>query len=199
MTRTPPLAGRLLLRLVLPPREVEHVAGDLQEEWITVRIPRLGEVGARYWYLREVVRSAGPVLLYRLGRGEFLPELLLAFTLTLGSYLAVEFFWGLVLSLVPLRAAAPAPGFVMGSIVVAGVVAASSGFFRTRAVLEDGVLAPLLLVAGVPPAAFLSAWIADGSTFVPSAAFGAALSVGTLTGVLVAVYPPRPFTWRARP
>jgi hypothetical protein len=50
----PYLLDRLLLSL-LSPRDRETILGDLHEEFFEVKLPQLGSLRARLWYLRQVL------------------------------------------------------------------------------------------------------------------------------------------------
>ena len=61
----PPVIARGLLRLCLPPSEVESIPGDLEEEFAGLLAAR-GLPAAKRWYWAQVLRSFGPLLGYRL-------------------------------------------------------------------------------------------------------------------------------------
>ena len=51
----PPAWAEAILRALLPPRNRDTVSGDLLEEYSEVVLPQRGELGAKLWYLRQVV------------------------------------------------------------------------------------------------------------------------------------------------
>lgn len=51
----PPRWAEILLRGLLAPRDREAVAGDLLEEYREVVVPSRGRIGARLWYLHQVL------------------------------------------------------------------------------------------------------------------------------------------------
>ena len=51
----PPRWAEVLLERLLPNHARETVAGDLREEFIESVLPRKGSLGARIWYIRQVV------------------------------------------------------------------------------------------------------------------------------------------------
>ena len=56
MKRTaPPSLLRSFLLFLLSPRHRETVSGDLDEEFHEGKLPELGALGARFWYLQQVV------------------------------------------------------------------------------------------------------------------------------------------------
>ncbi len=57
---SPPAAARYLLRLFLRRDEREFILGDLEEEYRTDVLPRLGPRAARRWYWSQVLRSLRP-------------------------------------------------------------------------------------------------------------------------------------------
>jgi len=65
MKRTaPPYLLSCLLLFLLSPRDRETVSGDLEEEYLEVKVAELGPFRARLWYLRQVLsfvpgRAAG--------------------------------------------------------------------------------------------------------------------------------------------
>jgi hypothetical protein len=56
MRRTaPPYLLDCLLLFLLSPRDRETVSGDLNEEFLEVKLPQLGPFRARLWYMRQVL------------------------------------------------------------------------------------------------------------------------------------------------
>jgi hypothetical protein len=52
---TPPYLLECVLFFLLPPRDRETVSGDLYEEFLEVKLPELGAIRARLWYMRQVL------------------------------------------------------------------------------------------------------------------------------------------------
>lgn len=82
----PPLLMDALLRLFLSPCDRETVTGDLHEEFLEVKLPRLGPVRARLWYLRQVL-SFAPTRAAALVRNGTPLTLLCCFTALSGGWL----------------------------------------------------------------------------------------------------------------
>ena len=53
--RHPPVWAEAILRALLSPRNRDTISGDLLEEYCEVALPQRGELGARLWYVRQVV------------------------------------------------------------------------------------------------------------------------------------------------
>lgn len=62
---TPPRIAELLFRLLTPDRYRDEILGDLREEF-AARLTRAGRFAALRWYLRQLLKSAGPGLALRL-------------------------------------------------------------------------------------------------------------------------------------
>ena len=57
-----PKLGEFLLYLFLSKEQRESLPGDLEEEFITVIVPKFGLRQAKLWYWSQVLRSIGPLL-----------------------------------------------------------------------------------------------------------------------------------------
>jgi hypothetical protein len=85
---TPPRWAEVLLERLLPDDARETVAGDLREEFVEGVLPQRGLVGARLWYVRQVL-SFVP---WFAKEGSGMSKILLVvsmFTLACGCWLAV--------------------------------------------------------------------------------------------------------------
>jgi putative ABC transport system permease protein len=58
----PPMLARLVLYLALPDKVYACIRGDLDEEYYTLILPRIGLQLAKRWYWQQVLRSIGPTL-----------------------------------------------------------------------------------------------------------------------------------------
>jgi len=180
MTHRPPFLGRVLLRTVVPASHLEFVAGDLLEEFHTTKAEQLGPADASRWYVWQAVRSAWPFMLLRLRRGEFMAEFAVAQLLLVVTLSALEALWGLVLGQVPLRAAVMAPGLLMTSLVVSGLMAGVVGF-ACRSVADDGYrTSSLALFAFVA----VGALVLGAGVGVAHAGWRAGLALALGSGVL---------------
>ena len=61
-TAAPPVLATLILYVALPDKVYTCIRGDLDEEYYTLVLPRLGLQSARHWYWQQVLRSIGPSL-----------------------------------------------------------------------------------------------------------------------------------------
>lgn len=180
MTHRPPFVGRVLLRAVVPASHREYVTGDLLEEFRTIRTEQLGPAGANRWYVWQVVRSAWPFLLLRLRRGDFAAELAGALLLVIGTLVALDAVWGLVLGLVPLRAVAIGPNLQITSLVASGLTAGVVGF-ACGSVADDGHrISPHAFCAFVT----IGALLLGAGVGVPDVAWRAGLAAALGSGVL---------------
>src|SRR5262249_12728136 len=50
------------LLLLIPKKDRENLVGDLEEEFLTILLPRYGARRARIWYWEQVILSLGPIL-----------------------------------------------------------------------------------------------------------------------------------------
>lgn len=58
----PPKGAEKMLYFILPGDSREQIAGDLEEEYRSVILPKFGPGYARRWYRMQVAKSIGPVL-----------------------------------------------------------------------------------------------------------------------------------------
>jgi hypothetical protein len=181
-----PLTGRMLLRLFVPRRDHEYVAGDLHEEYARLVLPALGEAAARRWYVRQALRSVWPFLLLRLRRGELSGDVLGAQLLVVVPLIVLHALWTFVLSQVPLRASVLAPGFEVASVAALGVCALLSGAARELGASAARAAVPGLVfsVAVLAVAVLVSPLF---RLFVPPAHVIAAFPLGVLAGSWLAV------------
>ncbi|MGJ5815096.1 hypothetical protein [Paludibaculum fermentans] len=100
----PPRAAQALLWLCLPEQEWQTIPGDLEEEYLTTVLPRLGERGARWWYLRQAVHSAGPLLAMRCRQGALSRLLVFPLLVCVLPIAGFESAWSLLLTQIPLKA-----------------------------------------------------------------------------------------------
>lgn len=183
-----------MLRLFVPAADHEVVSGDLLEELATTKLAALGDAGARRWYVSQAARSAAPFLLLRLRRGELIAELGVAQLLVLGVLIALDGFWGMVLSQVPLRAAEIGPGWGATSVAGASVLAAAAAYAHGAAArsgeAEGGRwgrrASPIALSGFVVLAVLALDPLLAPRHYVSPAALTAALSMGALVGCCLA-------------
>jgi hypothetical protein len=57
----PPRIAECILYIILPKPYTEYLPGDLEEEFRTVILPKLGHRGAELWYYAQVIRSILPL------------------------------------------------------------------------------------------------------------------------------------------
>jgi hypothetical protein len=143
---TPPLACRVVVRLLLPGREREVIAGDLYEEYFFV-LPRRGRRAATRWLIGQVLRAVLPLARVRIQR--LVPTRGAALAATLGAYACGllplwlgEWTRTYVLAHVPLRAAHEASNgyWVVESLLGVGLalVGAWLGALLFRRVKGEG-------------------------------------------------------------
>jgi len=98
----PPLLARALLMAVAGPGEAEYAAGDLEEEFATVRESR-GPAAAQRWYAWQVIRSVASLLQLRVRSGELTQAALIASFGIAAPLLLLDKLWQFVYSQIPLK------------------------------------------------------------------------------------------------
>ena len=139
----PPYLLDSFLLFLLSPRNRETVSGDLYEEFLEVKLPELGRLRARLWYMRQVL-SFVPRRVAAVVLEEPALRLVCCFTALSGSWLGIM---DLILR---------HPGYKSQTVIAATIVSealltlAALRFQRyvgLRAVATVGIL-PLLWLAG---------------------------------------------------
>ena len=130
---SPPHWMERMLLSVVPARNRENVAGDLQEEFSQSKRPQMGELRANLWYARQVL-SFLPAHLWRVF--EELPALFLLCGFTASS--------GLWLGAMGLRLRHPGyteGELIAGTIVLQALLTIAASCFRESRVLRWTALA----------------------------------------------------------
>jgi hypothetical protein len=98
----PPLLAQSFLMAIAGPNEAEYVAGDLEEEFATIREAR-GSAAARRWYASQVARSVCALLQLRVRSGELTQVVLIASLGVAVPLLLLDRLWQFVYSQIPLK------------------------------------------------------------------------------------------------
>ena len=156
--------ARILLLAAAGEEYAEHVAGDLEEEFRSIRSLRGAWAGHR-WYAWQVVRSVLPLLNMRARSGELTPVLLCASFGVAFPLLLLDRLWSFVYSQIPLKDGLHrAPEFLAVNALSASIGAAIGGAGTTSmrsAAIRAAAAAvsagfALWLSAGAAPAIYVS-------------------------------------------
>lgn len=194
---SPPRLAELLMRLIVPERDQELVAGDLLEEF-RLRCNEIPDIGAaRRWYFRQALTSVWPFILMRCRRGEAVSALACVLILFAGPVILLCHFWAFALAQVPLRAAVPAPEYQAASglcILLLAVLTGCAHGAWNREMGMRSLFPPAILVFGVA-----ALFIPELVRHLPEAAWPVVMGVAPATACGVFLANRRRRSVRTRP
>jgi hypothetical protein len=162
----PPLVAYALLFALAGAAEAECVAGDLEEEYGLLR-QSIGPAAAARWYVKQVLRSAGPLLELRIRTGELTQAMLLAALGIAAPLIALDRLWAFVYSNIPLKDGlerSPALWTVNAVVVVAAAILMGLALRRAPGAAPRNALSRVFALAfAIVIAAAISMWVSVGA------------------------------------